>query len=89
MEESLQKYSQARLRAVFVRVLAIPETLDALEIRRSMASWTSLAHLNLILELEDEFSIAMEIHEMESLNSLERAGEIVKSKLTEQTATPS
>jgi len=49
--------------------------------QKNCAAWDSLRHLNLIIELEDEFNISFEPEEIAEMKSLGKIEEIIKLKL--------
>jgi acyl carrier protein len=63
--------------------LVFPETDQfTLEMTKSdIPSWDSIAHLNLIIEVEDAFGVSFEMDEIESLNSLKGLLEILNRKV--------
>jgi acyl carrier protein len=52
--------NEAKLKGVLSDVLGVPaETIDDGTSMDSVAAWDSLKHLNLVLALEEQFSIAL------------------------------
>lgn len=49
--------------------------------KNDILSWDSIGHLNLIVEVEDEFGISFSKDEIESINSVEKLLELINSKL--------
>lgn len=47
-----------------------PETITAATTRDDCAKWDSLAHLNLMLALEDGFGVTLTVDEMAELTSV-------------------
>jgi acyl carrier protein len=70
-----------RLSEVFNRafddVVAINDNLSKITDER----WDSLNHLNLIVELEDEFEISLDETEIETINSVKMIKELLKQKI--------
>ncbi len=61
-----------QVKEVLKRVLNISEVSDDIS-QQNCENWDSLRHLNLIVELEDEFGVSFEpedIAEMKDLNSV-------------------
>jgi len=52
--------------------------------RENTASWDSLAHLNLVLSIEQEFGIALADDEVVAMTAFGAALEIVRTKLQRQ-----
>ena len=48
--------------------------------RENTASWDSLAHLNLVLSIEQEFGIALADHEVVDMTTFAAALELVRAK---------
>ena len=48
----------------------------------TIGAWDSVAHLNLILALEDEFGIKFDLEEMEKMQSIGQVSELVRAKQT-------
>ena len=49
--------------------------------KRDIVSWDSIGHLNLIVEVEDEFGVSFTKEEIESIDSLEKLLQITNNKL--------
>lgn len=63
-----------RIKEVLRRVFELDEVCDNIS-QTTCARWDSLNHLNLIVELEDEFNVSFEpedIAEMKSLDMIEK-----------------
>jgi acyl carrier protein len=45
------------------------------------AAWDSLHHLNLVIELEEEFDVSFEIEEIAQMKSIEAIESILKTKV--------
>lgn len=62
-----------RLVETFSRVLDVdPSTVSGDTSPASLSKWDSVAHINLIFELEDAFEIRFASHEIPSLNTVAR-----------------
>ena len=71
-----------RIRAQFVECFGISEDIvvDELEYA-SIPQWDSVAHMSLIVCLEDEFDIMIEIDDVIDMSSFKKAKEIVNKYL--------
>ena len=71
-----------RVRAQFVECFGISEEIvvDELEYA-SMPQWDSVAHMSLIVCLEDEFDIMIETDDVIDMSSFKKAKEIVNKYL--------
>lgn len=49
--------------------------------QKNCAAWDSLRHLNLIIELEDEFNISFEPEEIAQLKSIALIEQLISQKL--------
>ena len=62
---------ESGIRTVMAKVLQIaPQDISPDVSRENLAAWDSLKHMNLMLALEDEFSIEFSDQEIAGLNSL-------------------
>ncbi len=57
------------------------ETIDTSCSQDSSENWDSLHHLNLMLELEEEFNIEFEPEEIAEMKSFEKVKEVVERKV--------
>lgn len=57
------------------------ETIDTSCSQDSCDSWDSLRHLNLMLELEEEFNIEFEPEEIAEMKSFKKVKEIIERKI--------
>jgi len=48
----------------------------------TIENWDSVQHLNLVLALEQEFSVQFDPEEIDEMNSIGRAASIIQSKLS-------
>ena len=73
---------QDRVRAQFVECFGIPADIvvDDLEYA-SIPQWDSVAHMSLIVGLEDEFDIMIETDDVIDMSSFKKAKEIVNKYL--------
>ncbi len=70
-----------RTRAVLGKVLQIPpQDISADVSRKTLPVWDSLKHMNLILALEDEFSVEFNDQEIAGINSLDLLLEALRIK---------
>lgn len=73
-----------RVRDVFMRTFNLSPEQAAGDLRMgNPASWDSVGHMGLILELEDEFSITFPTYEVAQLQSLD---DIVRAVAARQTS---
>jgi acyl carrier protein len=70
-----------RLERIFDEIFWTDRTPVPQKTRDNTASWDSLAHLNLVLSIEQEFSIALTVDEVVDLISFEASLTIVRAKL--------
>ncbi|MBO4918265.1 MAG: acyl carrier protein [Bacteroidales bacterium] len=56
------------------------EDIDETCSQRTCEKWDSMAHLNLVLELEDEFGISLEPEEIGIMTSFETVCQMVAKK---------
>lgn len=73
---------EQRIREVLAEILR----LDPSEVGNDAAlgttpGWDSANHINLVLSLEEEFSITLEVDEIEQMTSLREAARMVERKL--------
>ncbi len=61
-----------RLAGVVATVLEIPRPAAATAAVDTVASWDSLAHLNLLMAIEQEFAVSFEADEVPELDSVPR-----------------
>lgn len=54
---------------------------DLSQPRSEVAGWTSLAHLDMILELEEVFDIQLEADEIERMTSVQSILDVLNAKL--------
>jgi len=73
MSEKLDKLQKV-FNNVFENCPAINETTT----KDSIASWDSINHLSLILELETEFGLSFSVEEIENLKSVKQILEKIK-----------
>ena len=59
---------EGRLREIFIDILGV-DSIDNIEMNNQ--EWDSLAHLNLMSEIEDEFDIEISIEDMSKLTSFQ------------------
>ncbi len=72
-----------RTLTVLAKVLQIPvQEITTDDSRKNLAAWDSLAHMNLMLALEDEFGIEFSDQEIADCDSLPLLLDILRSKHT-------
>lgn len=68
-----------------LKIVFPEESYFAIEMTKDeIASWDSIAHLNLIVELEDQLDISFKIEEIENIPSLSRLLSLINEKLNER-----
>ncbi len=73
---------EATVRKVMGDVLGLaPNAISEGTSMDSIGTWDSLAHINLMTALEQEFGIALEIEEIESMRSFARITAVLQRKL--------
>jgi len=60
------------------------EDVDETCSQKTCEKWDSMAQLNLVLELEDEFGISLEPEEIGEMTSFETVYRIIKEKLSDK-----
>ena len=72
---------EIKLNKLFLNILKLKKNINFKKIRRmSEKKWDSLAHVNLIVGLENEFNIKISASDAESINSYKSALLIVNEK---------
>ena len=67
-----------RLRSAFRSALGLPEDVDVDGLEyRGIEQWDSLAHLQLVAEIEDAFDVMIDTDEVIDLSSFDKAVEIL------------
>jgi acyl carrier protein len=67
---------------VVKRVFPEERAIEAHMTKKEIISWDSIGHLNLIIEIEDEFGLTLSMEEIESIDSIKKLFDIVKNKST-------
>lgn len=70
---------EEKILAIMKEVFGI-EDLDKTCSQKTCEKWDSMAQLNLVLELEDEFGISLEPEEIGEMTSFETVRQIVAKK---------
>jgi acyl carrier protein len=81
----MEQEMEPRLRSVFKRVLRSRGSLDASPLEE-MEGWDSLAHIDLISAVEEEFKINVNIQDVQKLRSFEDFAALVRKRLGPETA---
>jgi acyl carrier protein len=68
-----------RIKKVVSRVLKID--VDDNTSQNTCASWDSLHHLNLVIELEMEFEVSFEPEEIARMKDIDTIEELIKTKI--------
>jgi len=70
--------AEKRLKKVFVMTFGLEEGVSFESLRyRGIEQWTSVGHMRLIAEIEEEFDVMLETDEILDLSSFEKAKEIL------------
>lgn len=73
-----------RVRGLASRVFGVtPEVITPASCQETMTTWDSLAHLSLVMELENEFGITFSTEEIIPMTSIEQVCKTVKRHLDE------
>jgi acyl carrier protein len=71
-----------RVRSIAADVLKVPAAKITPESStETVEGWDSVQHLNLVLALEQEFSLQFDPEEIDQMNSIGRVASVVESKL--------
>ena len=77
----MKKYNKEILQKVFRDALGLEESYDVSSLTyRSVEEWDSIAHMVLIAELEDVFSVMLETDDVIGLNSFDSAVQIIEKQ---------
>ena len=68
---------------VVCRVFPDENNIGLYSTKRDLVSWDSIGHLNLILEVEDEFGISFSKEEIESIDSIQILYDLVITRTAE------
>jgi acyl carrier protein len=58
------------------------QSIDLMSTKNDISNWDSIGHLNLILDIEEEFDISFSKDEIESIKSVSTLLKLVNSKLS-------
>ena len=73
-----------RVRGIAADVLKLPANqITAQSSPENIESWDSVQHLNLILALEQDFSVQFEPEEIDQMSSIDRILGVLQSKLSQ------
>jgi len=73
-----------QIKRVMADVLVLDaETIDESTTQDSTASWDSLRQINLVIALEQEFSVSFEVNEIESMLSFTDIVETLERKISQ------
>ena len=73
-----------RVRVITADVLKLPASqITAQTSPENVEGWDSVQHLNLILALEQDFSVQFEPEEIDQMSSVERILTVLQSKLNQ------
>ena len=76
--------TSARVAAVLSEVLGVSIDASAKPSRESLTQWDSVAHVNVIFGLEDEFGVEFTEDEMAALDSLDAIVAAIETKRGDQ-----
>lgn len=72
---------ETTIKRMMADILALdPSSISDSTSMDNTTSWDSLAHINLMMALEQELGIALEIEELERMRSFHEIVEVVKAK---------
>jgi acyl carrier protein len=75
-----------RVRGIVADVLRVPaDQISRQSSPETLASWDSVQHLNLILALEQEFTLQFEPEEMDEMSSIDHILAVLERKLEKTT----
>ena len=78
----MERNIEESVKAVIADVLGVdPESIGADASRDNTPGWDSANHITLSLALEDEFSIALEVGEIESMFSFADIVQVIEAKI--------
>lgn len=73
---------QEQIRQIMADILDLdPHTIDGSTTKDNTASWDSLNHINLVVALEQEFSVSFDLAEIESMLSFDDVVQTLERKL--------
>lgn len=73
-----------RVRGIAADVLKLPASqITAHSSPENIEGWDSVQHLNLILALEQDFSVQFEPEEIDQMSSIDRILNVIQSKLNQ------
>lgn len=71
-----------QVRTIASDLFAIPpERINAASSPENIESWDSVAHLNLVLALEEKFALQLSLEEIEQMKTIGDVAKIVEGKL--------
>ena len=65
-----------RIKEIMKRVFNLDDVTDDIS-QKNCGKWDSMAHLNLVIELEEEFDVSLEPEEIAEMTSLSKVEEIL------------
>jgi acyl carrier protein len=65
------------------RVFPDESNIEIHTTKRDLISWDSIGHLNLILEVEDEYGISFLKEEIESIDTIQKLYDVIIAKTAE------
>jgi acyl carrier protein len=78
LDEGLSMGNLARLEGAFVEGLSIPKDSDFSSLAyRSIEEWDSVAHMQLVAEIEDTFDVMLETQDVIDMSTFTKAQEIL------------
>lgn len=72
---------EEKIKEIFVKIF--PEIVDDFDLNRDQSdyeNWDSFTHVNLVSEIEDQFSIELETDEIISISSAKSVLELINKK---------
>ncbi len=81
MEELTSTSMEERIRQIMADILDLdPDTIDESTAMDRVPGWDSLTHINLCLSLEQEFQVALEVAEIETMLSYADIVQVLEHK---------
>jgi len=73
-----------RLKAIFVAVLGLPPDTNTSAMRRfAIETWDSLAHVGIVVGIENEFGVSFNAKDIERITSFDAARLLVEERAPE------
>jgi acyl carrier protein len=74
-----------RVRAIFAAIFHVPPgSVELTTSQKSLPAWDSMGHLNLVLDLEQEFAVSIPPEEVEKMTDVAAIVKSIESATTRQ-----